>query len=87
MVIAFVDQDQSVELLMTSIYWGKIQGKWEASVDPATAESLVELASETFDCRHGPVADHLVGCVDCLAGRESSDLRGRLVDCGGCCTR
>lgn len=61
MFVAFVRRAERVDLLMTSVYWGKIQGKWKVSIDLATAESFVELATETFDCKSGPVAEHLFG--------------------------
>ena len=61
MVIAFVKRKQAIEVLMTSVYWGKVQGKWRASIDPATVESIVQLATNTFDCSRGLITEFLFG--------------------------
>jgi hypothetical protein len=63
MVVVFVRKDEAVDLLMTSVYWGGIQGKWQGSVDIATVESIVGLATEGFHCTKGPVVGALVGAV------------------------
>lgn len=61
MVVAFIERGESVELLMTSVYWGRIQGKWQVLVDLATSKSIVQVATTTFDCSRGPVIDFLFG--------------------------
>lgn len=61
LVVAFVERDGIVDLLMTSVYWGRIQGKYEVSVDLSSARSLVESAKSTFDCRSGPLTEFLFG--------------------------
>lgn len=61
MVVVFVKKDQEVDLLMTSVYWGRIQGKWLSTVDFATAESLVQAATKQFRCEKGSVEDFIFG--------------------------
>ena len=63
LVVALAEREESVDLLMTSVYWGRIQAKWAGRVDTATVESLIHLATATFECSTGAVEDFLFGAA------------------------
>jgi hypothetical protein len=63
MVLAFTETGGGTEVLATSVYWGRVQGKWLAKLDNEELRSIIEQAVATFECRSGRVSDPVTGAA------------------------
>ena len=63
MVLAFTETGGRTEVLATSVYWGRVQGKWLAELDNEEVRSIIELAVATFECSSGRVSEPVTGAA------------------------